>query len=52
MTKPTIDLLADLRIYEKSLKNAFIDNYQQILMGYFLNNNVNVQRVSMRNIVY
>ena len=50
LTKPTIDLLAGLQIYEKSLKDAFIDNYQQILMGYFLNNNVDLERVSMHNI--
>ena len=30
LTKPTIDLLAGLQIYEKSLKDAFIDNYQEI----------------------
>ena len=36
----------------KSWKGAFINNYQHILMGYFLNNNVGLERVSMHDIVY
>ena len=34
------------------VEDAFINNYQHILMGYFLNNNVDLERVSMHNIVY
>ena len=35
--------LAYFRICQKYLKDAFINNYQHILMGYFLNNNVDLQ---------
>ena len=52
LTKPTIVPLAYFRIYQKSLKDAFINNYQHILMAYFLNNNVDIERVSMQNIAY
>ena len=47
LTNPTTDPLAYFRIYQKSLKGVFINNYQHILMGYFLNNNVDLERVSM-----
>ena len=52
LTNPTIGPLPYFRIYQKSLKDAFLNNYQHILMGYFLNNNVDLERVSMHNIVY
>ena len=52
LTNPTIGPLAYFRIYQKSLKDAFIINYKHILMGYFLNNNVDLDRVSMHNIVH
>ena len=48
LTNPTTDPLAYFRIYQKSLKGVFINNYQHILMGYFLNNNVDLERVSMQ----
>ena len=47
LTNPTTDPLAYFRIYQKSLKGVFINNYQHILMGYFLNNNVDLERVSL-----
>ena len=37
---------------QKSLKGAFRDNYQYILMGYFLNNNVDLERVSMHSMFF
>ena len=45
-----ISMLLNLSL--KSLKGAFINNYQHILMGYFLINNVDLERVSMQDIVY
>ena len=52
LTKPAVGPLVYFRIYQKSLKGAFTKNYQYILMGYFLNDNVNLEKVSMHNIVY
>ena len=43
----TIGALAYFRIYQKPLKDAFINSYQHTLMGYFVNNNVDLERVSM-----
>ena len=45
-----ISMLLNLSL--KSLKGAFINNYQHISMGYFLSNNVDLERVSMQDIVY
>ena len=50
--KTPIGLVAYFPIYQNCLKDAFINNYQHILMGYFLNNNVDLGRVSMHSIVY
>ena len=47
LLNPTTNPLAYFRIYKKSLKGVFINNYQHILMGYFLNSNVDLERVSM-----
>ena len=50
LTKPTISIgpFAYFRIYQKSLTDAFVNNYQHILMGYFVNNNEDLERVSMQ----
>ena len=50
--KTNYKLVSYFRIYQKSLKDAFINNYQHILIGYFLSNNVDLERVSMHNKVY
>ena len=45
-----ISMLLNLSL--KSLKGAFINNYQHMLMGYFQSNNVGLERVSMHDRVY
>lgn len=52
LTKPTIGSLAYFQIYQKSMEGAFSNNHQHILIGYFLNDNVDLGRVSMHSIVY
>ena len=44
-----VSILSNL---SKSLKDAFINNYHHILMGCFLNSNVDLERVLIHNIVY
>ena len=52
LTKPTIGSLAYFQIYQKLMKGAFSNNHQHILIGYFLNDTVDLERVSMHSIVY
>ena len=52
LTKPAIDSLGYFQIYQKSLKSAFANSYQHMLMGYFLNNNFDLEKVSTHNLIY